>query len=341
MTNRPNVKAIKSHLRVAAAALIIAGGLASFATGGASAAAPHIGAPASEIVAEAPSGVVAHRTIEIDGVSVFYREAGDAAKPTILLLHGFPTSSQMFRNLIPELAEKYHVLAPDYPGYGASDAPARDAFDYTFANFANIVEKFIDKKGVDQFSVYLMDYGAPVGFRLFEKNPGRVSGFIIQNGNAYEEGLKEFWDPLKAYWKTGANEQRDALRQFLTIEATQWQYTHGQPKPELISPDTWHTDQYLLDRPGNKEIQLDLFYDYRTNVDKYATWQALFRKHQTPALIVWGKNDTIFPAEGAYPYRRDLKNVEFHLLDGGHFALESHGELIADEIVDFLDREVN
>jgi pimeloyl-ACP methyl ester carboxylesterase len=338
MTNELNLKAFKSHLRMAAAVLIIAGGLASFAIGAANAAP---GAADADIIAEAPSGVVAHRTIDIDGVSVFYREAGDASKPTVLLLHGFPTSSQMFRNLIPALAEKYHVLAPDYPGYGASEAPARDAFDYTFANYAKIVEKFIDKKGVDKFSVYLMDYGAPVGFRLFEKNPGRVSGFIIQNGNAYEEGLKEFWDPLKAYWKTGAKEQRDALRQFLTIEATQWQYTHGQPKPELISPDTWHTDQYLLDRPGNKEIQLDLFYDYRTNVEKYAAWQAQFRKHQTPTLIVWGKNDTIFPADGAYPYRRDLDNVEFHLLDGGHFALESHGELIADEIVDFLDREVN
>jgi pimeloyl-ACP methyl ester carboxylesterase len=340
MTNEFNLKTFKSNLRITAAALIIAGGLASFAISPANAAASST-ALATEIIAEAPSGVVAHRTVDIDGVSVFYREAGDPAKPTVLLLHGFPTSSQMFRNLIPVLAEKYHVLAPDYPGYGASDAPARDAFDYTFANYAEIVEKFIDKKGVEQFSVYLMDYGAPVGFRLFEKNPDRVSAFIIQNGNAYEEGLKEFWDPIKAYWKTGAKEQRDALRPFLTLETTQWQYTHGQPNPELISPDTWHTDQYYLDRPGNKEIQLDLFYDYRTNVEKYATWQALFRKYQTPTLIVWGKNDHIFPDAGAYPYRRDLNNVEFHILDGGHFALESHGELIADEIGDFLDREVN
>ncbi len=337
MTNEFSLKAFKAHLHMAAAALIIAGGLVSFAVSAANAAP---GTADADIIAEAPSGTVAHRSIEIDGVSVFYREAGDVAKPTVLLLHGFPTSSQMFRNLIPELAEKYHVLAPDYPGYGASDAPARDKFDYTFANYAEIVEKFIDKKGVDQFSVYLMDYGAPVGFRLFEKNPGRVSAFIIQNGNAYEEGLKEFWDPIKAYWKTGAKEQRDALRPFLILETTQWQYTHGQPNPELISPDAWHTDQYLLDRPGNKDIQLDLFYDYRTNVDRYATWQALFRKHQTPTLIVWGKNDHIFPADGAYPYRRDLDNVEFHLLDGGHFALESHSALIADEIVDFLGREV-
>ncbi len=339
MTNEFNLKTFKSNLRITAAALIIAGGLASFAISPANAAASNT-ALATEITAEAPTGVVAHKTIEIDGVSVFYREAGDPAKPTVLLLHGFPTSSQMFRNLIPELAENYHVLAPDYPGYGASDAPARDAFDYTFANYAQIVEKFIDKKGVDQFSVYLMDYGAPVGFRVFEKNPGRVSAFIIQNGNAYEEGLKEFWDPIKAYWKTGAKDERDVLRPFLTLETTQWQYKHGQPNPELISPDTWHTDQYLLDRPGNNEIQLDLFYDYRTNVDKYATWQKLFRKYQTPTLIVWGKNDYIFPDAGAYPYRRDLNNVEFHILDSGHFALESHGELIAGEINDFLDREV-
>jgi len=331
-----NLKTLKSQLRVTAAVLIIAGGLASLTMNGA-AAAEHVG---EDIVAEAPSGVVSHKTIEIDGVSVFYREAGDAAKPTLLLLHGFPTSSQMFRNLIPELAEKYHVLAPDYPGYGASDAPAREDFDYTFANYADLIEKFVDEKGVDRFSVYLMDYGAPVGFRVFAKNPKRVSGFIIQNGNAYEEGLKEFWDPIKAYWKSGGEEEREALRGLLSLEATQWQYTHGQPNPELISPDTWHTDQYLLDREGNKEIQLDLFYDYRTNVDQYAEWQKLFRKHQTPTLIVWGKNDHIFPDDGAYPYRRDLKNVEFHILDGGHFALESHGELIADEIVDFLDREV-
>ncbi len=328
-----NLKSFKDALRVVAGVWIVAIGALFWAAG-------DVAAQGTGSAAHAPTGQVAHRTIEIDDVNVFYREAGDPSRPTVLLLHGFPTSSQMFRNLIPALSKKYHVLAPDYPGYGASDMPARDVFDYTFANYADIVEKFVDAKGVDRFAVYLMDYGAPIGFRVFAGNPERVTAFIIQNGNAYEEGLVKFWDPIKAYWKSGADSERNALRQFLTIEATEWQYTHGQPVPALISPDTWHTDQYLLDRPGNKEIQLDLFYDYRTNVDEYAGWQKLFRKHQPPALIVWGKNDFIFPEAGAHPYKRDLKNVEFHLLDGGHFVLESHSGLIAQEILDFLAREV-
>ena len=289
----------------------------------------------------APTNTVRHSTVDIDGVEIFYREAGDPERPTVLLLHGFPTSSQMFRNLIPELATKYHVLAPDYPGFGASEMPSRDAFDYSFASYADIVQGFIEAKGVDTFALYLMDYGAPVGYRVFADNPERVTGFIIQNGNAYDEGLKEFWDPIKAYWASGAETERDALRPFLELGGTQWQYTHGQPDPELISPDTWHADQYLLDRPGNKEIQLDLFYDYGTNVGEYPDWQALFREHQPPTLITWGKHDHIFPDSGAYPYKRDLNNVEFHLLDGGHFVLESHGDFIAKEILDFLDREVD
>ena len=291
-------------------------------------------------VAVAPSAAIHHRTVEIDGLEIFYREAGDPAQPTVLLLHGFPTSSQMFRNLIPELAGRYHVLAPDYPGYGRSAMPAYDEWDYTFANMARVVEGFMVAKNVDRFSIYLMDYGAPVGYRVFQNDPERVDAFIIQNGNAYEEGLQEFWDPIKAYWTSGAEADRNALRQFLTIGATEWQYTHGQPDPSLISPDPWITDQYGLDRPGNQEIQLDMFYDYRTNVTLYPEWQELFRTHQPPTLITWGKNDHIFPEAGAHPYLRDLKNVELHILDGGHFALESHGALIAAEILDFLDREV-
>lgn len=296
---------------------------------------------AGEIIAVAPTGAVQHRSINIDGVDVFYREAGDPSRPTIVLFHGFPTSSAMFRNLIPALATKYHVLAPDYPGFGESAQPDRGAFRYSFANYAVLIEKFLNKKGVGLFSAYVMDYGAPVAFRIFARNPERVSAFIIQNGNAYEEGLKEFWDPIKRYWRTGSAQDRDALRQLLTIDATKWQYTHGQPRPELVSPEAWNADQFLLDRPDNKEIQLDLFYDYRTNLAEYSKWQKLFRKHQPPALIVWGKNDHIFPDAGAYPYLRDLKNVEFHLLDAGHFALESHGALISDEILEFLSREAD
>jgi len=303
--------------------------------------APGAQAATDKITATENSSAVYHRTIEIDGIEIAYREAGDANNPTVLLLHGFPTSSQMFRNLIPELATRYHVLAPDYPGYGASEMPAREAFEYSFANFANIIEGIVEQKGVSSYALYLMDYGAPVGYRLFAKNPARVTAFVIQNGNAYEEGLREFWDPIKAYWAEPNEANRDALRGLLTIDATKWQYTHGVSDVEKISSDTWHTDQYLLDRPGNKEIQLDIFLSYATNVAEYPVWQKLFREHQPPALIVWGQNDPIFPAEGAHPYKRDLKNLEFHLLDTGHFALEEHGDVIAAEMLDFLDREVS
>ncbi|MEO1530631.1 MAG: alpha/beta hydrolase [Pseudomonadota bacterium] len=298
-------------------------------------------AQAADTVAVAPTAVVEHKTVTIDGLEIFYREAGDPSRPTILLLHGFPTSSQMFRNLIPELAERYHVLAPDYPGYGRSSMPAADAYDYTFANLAGVVEGFLEAKNVESFALYLMDYGAPVGFRVFANAPERVTAFIVQNGNAYDEGLQAFWDPIRALWKNNGQTERDALRPFLEVEATEWQYTHGVPNPTVISPDAWITDQYYLDRPGNQEIQLDLFYDYRTNVDLYPSWQALFREHQPPTLITWGKGDVIFPEAGAHPYTRDLENVELHILDAGHFALESHGAFIAAEILDFLDREVD
>lgn len=299
-----------------------------------------IGSAAAQTAAVAPTASVRHATVEVDGLEIFYREAGDPERPTVLLLHGFPTSSQMFRNLIPALAERYHVLAPDYPGYGHSAMPGHDEWDYTFANMATVIEGFLAAKDVDRYALYLMDYGAPIGFRVFQDAPERVSAFVIQNGNAYVEGLEGFWDPVRAYWASGVQAERDALRQFLTVEATEWQYTHGQPEPSLISPDAWIADQYFLDREGNQEIQLDMFYDYRTNVELYAEWQALFRQHQPPTLITWGRNDPIFPETGAHPYLRDLENVELHILDGGHFALESHGAFIAQEMLAFLDREV-
>ncbi|NKB52392.1 MAG: alpha/beta fold hydrolase [Rhizobiaceae bacterium] len=281
---------------------------------------------------------VSYRAETIQGVNIAYREAGDPNKPTVLLLHGFPTSSHMFRNIIPKLAADYHVIAPDFPGFGASDMPLADKFEYSFANLANIMTELLDRKQVERYSVYLMDYGAPVGFRMFANDPERVSGFIIQNGNAYEEGLRKFWDPIKAYWAQPTVKNGDKLRGFLTLEATKWQFTHGTKNPELISPDNyWHV-QYLLDRQGNQEVQLKLFLDYGTNVVEYPKWQALFRKHQVPALLMWGKNDHIFPAEGAHPYKRDLKNLEFHLLDTGHFALEEYGEQIADRMAAFLGR---
>ncbi|WP_415719841.1 alpha/beta fold hydrolase [Roseibium alexandrii] len=277
----------------------------------------------------------------IDGLRIAYREAGDPDNPTVLLLHGFPTSSHMFRNLIPGLAADYHVIAPDFQGFGASDMPSADTYDYTFNNLAGTVEELLERKNIENYALYLMDYGAPVGYRLFADAPDKVTGFIIQNGNAYEEGLPEFWDPIRAYWADPSEENAAPLRAFLGIEGTKWQFTHGTRNPDAISPDNyWHV-QYLLDRPGNAEVQLELFYDYRTNLTLYPEWQALFREHQPPALLVWGKNDQIFPAEGAHPYRQDLTNIEFHLLDTGHFALEEDGAFIADEIRDFLEREVN
>ena len=286
----------------------------------------------------AQSAQTSYRTETIDDIKIAYREAGDPSRPTILLLHGFPTSSHMFRNLIPVLAKKYHVIAPDFPGFGASDMPQAEDFEYSFAKIASMMTTLLDRKKVDRYSVYLMDYGAPVGFRMFAQHPDRVSGFVIQNGNAYEEGLREFWDPIKAYWADPSKENGDKLRGFLTLDATKWQFTHGTQNPELISPDNfWHV-QYLLDRKGNQEVQLELFLDYGTNVAEYQKWQALFRKHQTPALLMWGKNDPIFPTDGAHPYKRDLKNLEFHLLDTGHFALEEYGAKIAGRMIDFLDR---
>ncbi len=285
---------------------------------------------------------VRYRTVEIDGLEIFYREAGPQDAPTLLLLHGFPTSSHMFRDLIPQLADKYHVVAPDYPGYGYSSAPSVEEFDYTFDNLAAIVTQFIDKVGLETYSLYLMDYGAPVGFRIAAAAPERVDSLIIQNGNAYDEGIdNDFWKPIKKYWADRSTENGDALRSLLTIDATKWQYTHGVRNVDVINPDTWDHVQPLLDRPGNQEIQLALFHSYGSNPPLYAAWQDYLRKHQPPTLIVWGKNDAIFPDAGAYPYKRDLNDLEFHLFDTGHFALEEDGAEIAKLMRDFLARKVS
>ena len=284
------------------------------------------------------SSQIHYRSAEIGGVEIAYREAGDPSHPTVLLLHGFPTSSHMFRNLIPELSDRYHVIAPDYPGFGASAMPAAAGFDYSFSNIAGLMTKLLDHNGVGRYAVYVMDYGAPVGFRMFAEDPKRVTGFVIQNGNAYAEGLREFWDPIRAYWADPSKENGDVLRGFLTLDVTKWQFTNGTRNPDAISPDTfWHV-QYGLDRPGNQEIQLELFLDYGTNLAEYPKWQALFREHQPPALLMWGKGDYIFPEDGAHPYKRDLKDLEFHILDTGHFALEEDGALIASRMRAFLDR---
>lgn len=284
--------------------------------------------------------VAHHRTATIDGVSIFYREAGPAGAPVLLLLHGFPTSSHMFRNLIPALADRYHVIAPDYPGYGQSDMPDRATFAYTFDRFAELVDGLLERLQVERFAMYVMDYGAPVGWRLALKQPERITGLIVQNGNAYEEGLTDFWNPIKAYWADGSEAHRDALHVLVTPEITKFQYTDGVADLSRVAPDNWVHDQALLDRPGNAEIQMDLFYDYRTNLPLYPAVQAYFRERQPPTLIVWGKNDKIFPADGAHPYKRDLPEVEFHLIDTGHFALEDKADEIVPLIRDFLGRKL-
>jgi len=278
-----------------------------------------------------------NQTITVDGQTIFYREAGDKEKtPTILLLHGFPTSSHMFRNVIPALADKFHLVAPDYPGFGYSSMPPVDRFEYTFDHLAEIVDNFVIEIGLERYSLYVMDYGAPVGYRLAVKHPEKIEALIVQNGNAYDEGLGEFWEPLRAYWSEPNEKNKNALKKFLTIEATKWQYTHGVKDENAISPDNWIHDQLLLDRPGNNEIQLQLFYDYKSNPPLYSQWQEYFRKYQPPTLVVWGRNDIIFPKEGAIPYQRDLENVQIHLLNTGHFALEEEGEQIAELISRFL-----
>ena len=282
-----------------------------------------------------------HKTIEVDGLEIFYRQAGPPEAPTILLLHGFPTSSRMFRNLIPALSDRFCLLAPDYPGFGSSAMPAVDEFDYTFDHLAEIVDRFVEKLAVDRYSLYVMDYGAPVGFRIAARHPERIEALIVQNGNAYEEGLRDFWEPIKAYWKDKTPRNAAALRDtLLTLDATRWQYTNGVRDVQTVAPDNWFHDQYLMDRPGNKDIQLQLFYDYGANPPLYPQWQAYFRQYQPPTLIAWGKNDFIFPADGAHPYMRDLPNAELHLLDTGHFALEEDGHVIAGLIGDFLSRHV-
>ncbi|MDE5419173.1 alpha/beta hydrolase [Labilibaculum sp. DW002] len=279
-----------------------------------------------------------YKTVSVNGTSVFYREAGSNDKPTIVLLHGYPTSSHMFRNLITDLSVRYHVLAPDYPGYGKSEQPSMDEFEYTFENMSKIVDGFLQELNVDKYSFYLMDYGAPIGFRIAAKYPERIESLIIQNGNAYEEGLRDFWIPIKKYWNDYTIENGKALEGFHSIDGLKWQYTHGVQDASKISPDNWNIDLMHLQRNENPEIQLAMFYDYRTNVPLYPQWQEYFRTYQPPTLIVWGKNDIIFPADGAHPYKQDLKNLEFHLLNTGHFALEEKGKEIANYILKFLDK---
>ena len=289
----------------------------------------------------ASSAAVSYRTVKIDGLNIFYREAGPKDAPVLLLLHGFPTSSQMFRNLIPRLADRYHVIAPDYPGSGQSDMPPMDRFDYSFDHLAAVVDQFTQALGLTRFAMYVQDYGAPIGYRIAAAHPERISALIVQNGNAYQEGIdNDFWVPLKAWWADKSEANAARLRPARELDGTRWQSTDGARNVAKLSPDAWTLDQAYLDRPGNKDIQLALFHSYGSNPGHYAEWQAYFRKHQPPMLIVWGRNDKIFPPAGAHAYLRDLPKAELHLLDTGHFALEEDSATIAALMRRFLARQV-
>jgi pimeloyl-ACP methyl ester carboxylesterase len=295
----------------------------------------------NRVTTDGTATLTKHRFCEIDGLDIFYREAGDPARPTLLLLHGFPTSSQMYRNLIPKLAGSYHLVAPDYPSYGYSSFPPANEFEYSFESFYELILKFVDKLGLERFSIYIQDYGAPVGLRLAQRNPERIESIVTQSGNAYLDGFTPFWEPLFAY-ATDPNSKTEAeVRNYLTHEANKWQWTHGTRDPEHISPDTWTLDNANIDRPGNREIQLRLFRDYKNNLDDYPAFQQYFRDRQPPMLIVWGRNDEIFGFKGAEAYLRDLPDAELYLLDTGHFALEEESDFIAAKIRDFLERHVS
>ena len=278
------------------------------------------------------------RTVDVDVLNIFYREAGPRDAPALLLLHGFPTSSHMFRNLIPALAETYRVIAPDLPGFGFSDAPGRTNFSYTFESLANVIDRFTETIVLDRYAIYMFDYGAPVGLRLALRHPERITALISQNGNACAEGLSEGWNPIRKYWGEPTEANRAALRDFLSPQTTQWQYTHGVAETALVAPESYTLDSALLARPGYDEIQLDLLLDYASNVALYPAFQAYFRQHQPPLLAVWGQNDPFFLPPGAEAFRRDIPDAEINFIETGHFALETHHGEIAAVVRDFLDR---
>ncbi len=276
---------------------------------------------------------IKYRTADVDGFKIFYREAGEAGAPKLLLLHGFPTAGHMFRDLIPHLADRFHIIAPDLPGFGNSDMPGRG---YTFDRIAEKIDRFTETVGFDRYAVYVFDYGAPTGFRLAVRHPDRITAIISQNGNAYVEGLSDGWNPIRAYWQDASPANREALRAFLKPETTVWQYTHGVPDATKVSPDGYSLDNYYLARPGADEVQLDLFGDYKSNVALYPTFQTYFRNHKPPLLAVWGKNDPFFLPPGAEAFKRDMPAAVVRFFDTGHFALETHATEIAAAIRDFL-----
>jgi pimeloyl-ACP methyl ester carboxylesterase len=279
---------------------------------------------------------ITYHSADVNGMKVFYREAGQPDAPKLLLLHGYPSAGHMFRDLIPQLADRFHVVAPDLLGFGQSDMPSRDSFTYTFEALTDAVEGLTNAVGFDRYALYVFDYGAPIGFRLAVRQPERVTAIVSQNGNAYEEGLSGGWDPIKAYWNEPTQANRDAIRLMVKPETTVWQYTHGVPDPAAVSPDGYTLDNHYLTRPGADEIQLDLFLDYASNVDLYPQFQDYFRAHQPPMLAIWGQNDPFFLPAGAEAFKRDIPDVDVRLLDTGHFALETHADEIASAIRGFI-----
>ena len=295
----------------------------------------------SSIVSSADTSPIRYAKERVEGLDIFYREAGDPKKPTLVLLHGFPTSSQMYRKVIDGLKDEFHLIAPDYPGFGESSVPSAKEFIYTFDRLAEVMDAFLEQKKISKYTLMIQDYGAPVGYRIAVKHPERVTGLVIMNGNAYKEGLSEKgWGPIFKYWENKDPEIGKAIaKEVFSLEGMKWQYTHGTRNPENINPDNWIIDTYKITRPGQTEIQLGLFYDYQNNVKLYPQWQKYLRDHQPPALIVWGKNDAFFPEPGAAAYKRDLKNIDYNILNTGHFPLEEEGPFIIKKMREFMNKQ--
>jgi pimeloyl-ACP methyl ester carboxylesterase len=298
--------------------------------------------PAFSVLHKESEAMTYYRNISIKGRRIFYREAGLSDHPTLLLLHGFPASSFMYRDLLTQLSDRFHLIAPDYPGFGYSDAPSVHDFSYTFDNLSDVIEQVVEQLKLKDIGLYMQDFGGPIGFRLALRNPTNVKFLVVQNANAYEEGLPDsFWTPAKSLWHSPTEKNFDTLRDLaMSAESLKWNYTHGVQDLERVNPDSWALQQSLLSRPGNKEAMLALLYDYRNNVPLYPQWQEYFRKHQPPTLLVWGKNDIVFPDLGAYPYQRDLTNLDFNILDTGHFALEDRSDEIAGHIRRFYNEKL-